>query len=104
MVAQWGFANDKMGDAPVAWETTEGNGMANAKAASTKTEKEIDEQVQILVQRAYDRCYKMLSDNRALMDTMTERLIQEETIDYDQLEKMRDEHFAKTPEAMAAAI
>ena len=27
MVAQWGFANDEMGVAPVAWETPEGNGL-----------------------------------------------------------------------------
>merc|ERR1719164_175008 len=60
MVAQWGFANDAMGDAPVAWETTEGNGaMGDApvawettegngltapRAASAQTEKEIDVQ------------------------------------------------------------
>merc|ERR1719247_2617596 len=41
MVAQWGFANDAMGDAPVAWETTEGNGLMAPKAASAETEREI---------------------------------------------------------------
>merc|ERR1719463_181636 len=75
MVAQWGFANDAMGNAPVAWESPDGNGLMQPKAASPETEKLIDEQVQILVERAYDNCYKMLSDNRALMDQLTEKLI-----------------------------
>merc|ERR1719460_3523478 len=95
MVAQWGFANDAMGDAPVAWETPEGNGLMQARAASAATEKAIDEQVQKLVEKAYDTCYKMLSENRSLLDSLTDKLIEEETVDYDQLEKMRDAHLAK---------
>merc|ERR1712025_662738 len=42
MVTQWGFANDAMGDAPVAWETPEGNGMMQPRVASAATEKVID--------------------------------------------------------------
>jgi len=95
MVAQWGFANEAMGEAPVAWETPNGNGLMQAKVASEKTEKELDQQVQVLVDRAYDHCYKTLFDNKALMDEMTDRLISEETIDYDELTKMRDAHCDK---------
>merc|ERR1719421_1097631 len=47
MVAQWGFANAEMGNAPLAWETAEGNGMAQPKLASAKTEEEIDAQVKV---------------------------------------------------------
>merc|ERR1719409_146302 len=75
MVAQWGFANDAMGDAPVAWESPEGNGLMNGKGASPVTEKEIDAQVQNIVQEAYDACYKLLSENRALVDALTDRLV-----------------------------
>jgi len=92
MVAQWGFANEAMGEAPVAWEGQNGNGLMQAKMASEKTEKELDTQVQALVDRAYANCMKTLSDNKALMDEMTERLITDETIDYDDLIKMRDTH------------
>jgi len=95
MVAQWGFANAEMGAAPLAWESPEGNGMTQPQRASAKTEKEIDEQVKIIVERAYDVCYKTLSENKALVDEMTERLIEEETIDYDELIRMRDTHCAK---------
>merc|ERR1719263_972918 len=95
MVAQWGFANDEMGDAPVAWEVPEGNGLMQPKSASAETEKEIDDQVQRIVSKAYDRCVKLLKENRALMDTMTDVMIEKETIDYDELIRMRDEHYAK---------
>ena len=37
MVAQWGFANDAMGDAPVAWETPEGNGLTAPRAPPMTT-------------------------------------------------------------------
>merc|ERR1719263_2472438 len=97
MVAQWGFANDELGDAPVAWETTDGNGLMAPKAASAATEKEIDDQVQRIVSTAYDTCYKLLSDNRALMDVMVDKMIEDERIDYEELNRMRDEHYAKMP-------
>jgi cell division protease FtsH len=103
MVAQWGFANAEMGNAPVAWELEQGNGInAGMVVASPTTEKEIDKQVENLVKEAYDRCYALLTKHRALMDEMTERLIAEETIDYTDLEKMRDQHL-KTLEAVSAS-
>ena len=36
----------------------------------------------------------LLTEHRGLMDELTNRLIEEETVDYDQLAKMRDAHFA----------
>merc|ERR1719460_2488159 len=102
MVAQWGFANDAMGDAPVAWETPEGNGMLQQRTASADTEKLIDDQVQRIVSEAYDTCMKLLSENRALMDTMVDRLIEKENIDYDELTRMRDEHFKNKVPAAAS--
>merc|ERR1739848_869108 len=49
MVAQWGFANEAMGDAPVAWEMPEGNTFQTPRTASETTELEIDNQVKALV-------------------------------------------------------
>ena len=69
---------------------------------SFPTEKEIDDQVQILVTKAYESCMELLSKNRALMDTLTDKLIEDETVDYEQLEKMRDAHFAAQGSAVAA--
>ena len=99
MVAQWGFANDEMGMAPVAWETPEGNGMMQPRSASAETEALIDEQVQKIVDNAYEECFKLLTENRKLLDQLTEKLIVEETVDYDQLQKMRDAHYGLAPVA-----
>ena len=76
--------------------------MMQARAASPDTEKEIDEQVQLIVQSAYDTCYKLLSENRALLDQLTTKLVDEETVDYEQLQEMRDAHYAKMPAAATA--
>jgi cell division protease FtsH len=104
MVAQWGFANSEMGNAPVAWETEQGNGMnAGIMVASPATEIEIDAQVNKLVDEAYERCYALLTKHRGLMESMTERLIEDETIDYSDLEKMRDEHLNSLQAAPAEA-
>jgi len=99
MVAQWGFAMDSMGGAPVAWEGQNGNGIMNPRTASMTTEKKIDEEVQKLVEAAYDECKKCLTENRALMEELTTALIEKETIDYDELDTMRSAHTAR----MAAA-
>ena len=57
MVAQWGFAKDAL--APTAWETPNaGQEMfGGAQTASDATEREIDEQVQAIVQQAYNVCF-----------------------------------------------
>merc|ERR1719437_66047 len=96
MVAQWGFANENMGDAPVAWETPDGNSALRARTSSESTEQEIDEQVVSIVKTAYDTTMKPLLENRPFLDEMAERLIEEETLDFTQLEKMRDEYGANT--------
>merc|ERR1719161_2223905 len=41
MVAQWGFANEAMGSAPVAWETMQGSTMMQPRTASEETEQMI---------------------------------------------------------------
>jgi len=94
MVAQWGFAMENMGDAPVAWEDPSA-GNFGPKAASTATEVVIDAEVQKIVAAAYDKCYTTLNENKALLDVMTERLIEKETIDYDELAVMTQDHINK---------
>merc|ERR1711959_683004 len=43
MVAQWGFANENMGAAPVAWEMPDGNTLMTPRTSSEATERQIDE-------------------------------------------------------------
>jgi len=91
MVAQWGFAMENMGQAPVAWEQPDA-GAFGPKAASVATEAVIDGEVQKIVQGAYDRCLQTLTENKELLEELTERLIEKETIDYDELQAMTEAH------------
>jgi cell division protease FtsH len=102
MVAQWGFANDAMGFAPTAWETPDGSSLMSARTSSEETEKEIDEQVKGLVNQAYQTTMKVLEANREFLDKMAQRLVEEETLDFAQLEKMRDEYGVKAEDAVPA--
>jgi len=95
MVAQWGFADEAMGDVPVAWEMPDGNTFMNARTSSEATERQIDEQVKALVKSAYDTTMKTLSENRAFLDKLAEQLVDEETMDFSQLVEMRDAFGAK---------
>merc|ERR1712232_874123 len=90
MVAQWGFANDKMGDAPVAWEAPDGSSIMTATTASAKTEELIDDQVKELVTEAYQTALKTLTENRAFLDALAEKLVDDETVDFRELQSMRD--------------
>jgi len=97
MVAQWGFANDAMGEAPVAWEGESGNTLLQPKAASVETEQEIDEQVRILVKCAYDTTMNTLTKNRVFLDALTDKLLEKETVDYKELEQMREIYAVAEP-------
>merc|ERR1719388_232087 len=78
MVAQWGFVGEDMGDAPVAWEYPDGNTVMMPRTSSETTERRIDAQVQALVKASYDRTMETLTQNRAFLDEMAKRLVEEE--------------------------
>merc|ERR1719158_2772473 len=78
MVAQWGFAHQAMGEAPVAWEAPDGNTFNSPRTSSEATEVEIDDQVKIIVSQAYDTVMQTLTDNRKFLDAMANRLVEEE--------------------------
>ena len=95
MVAQWGFGSKGLGGAPVAWEAPEGNGMMGPRAASASTEAAIDAEVQKVVEAAYARCYAALTENQALLDDLAQGMLEHETLDYVQLEAMKEAHLAR---------
>jgi len=82
MVTQWGFSKDKLG--ATAWEM-DNSQWYGPKAASEQMEKKIDEEVKLLVAEAYKNCKKLLTDNREMVDEMTEMMIEKETLDYKEL-------------------
>jgi len=79
MVAQWGYAMDKLG--ATAWEKPEGTSTFSAQMASEKTQDRIDAEVGKIVEKAYAQCKELLVANRALLDEVTRVLMEDETID-----------------------
>merc|ERR1719221_367436 len=94
MVSQWGFANENMGEAPVAWEQPE-QGMFSPRTASEATEALIDAEVQKIVQRAYNKCLTTLSENKELLVELCDALIERETMDYSELQDMTEAYLRK---------
>merc|ERR1719386_109327 len=86
MVAQWGFSKDKLG--ATSWESPDGNGGFGPKAASAETEARIDDEVTALCRDAYEVCKATLLKNRALLDELTEMLVEKETVDYQEMQAL----------------
>ena len=61
-----------------------GKGYSDAKAA------EIDEEIHRLINEAYERCVKLLEENREQMTRVAEYLIRNETIDGETFKKLYD--------------
>ena len=86
MVAQWGYSKDKLG--ATSWESPDGNGGFGPQAASPETERLIDSEVKEIVADAYKVCKECLTTNRALLDDLTEMLIDKETVDFQELQDL----------------
>ena len=86
MVAQWGYSKDKLG--ATSWESPEGNGGVGPQGASPETERLIDMEVKEIVADAYKVCKECLTTNRALLDDLTEMLIDKETVDFQELQDL----------------
>merc|ERR1719263_1036310 len=91
MVTQWGYSKDKLG--AVAWEMQDGAGGFGPQAASPLTEALVDAEVKKLVADAYSHCKAVLTANRPIFEELTEMLIEEETIDYKQLESLVKKYY-----------
>ena len=83
--------------------TPEGNGAFGPQAASPSTEAAIDAEVQRVVEAAYDKCYATLTEHQALLESLTEGMLEHETLDYQQLEQMTVDHLARHNGATADA-
>jgi len=89
MVTQWGYSKDKL--APVAWEID--GSKTGPQAASPATEAKIDLEVKALVADAYAHCKAVMLANRAIFEEMTEMLIEQETLDYIQLQDLLKKYY-----------
>lgn len=95
MVTQWGFASNKLG--ATAWELPDGTGLGTPKMASERTQERIDSEVEALVEKAYTTCKSKLTSNRQLLDAMVEALLQNETIDTDDIKRLQESYMTNVP-------
>jgi len=86
MVAQWGYSKERMG--AVSWEGPDGNGGFGPQGASLETERRIDREVKELVSEAYVTTKQTLLAHRSLLDEICEKLVEQETIDYNEMQVM----------------
>ncbi len=88
MVTKWGLS-EKMG--PLMYEEDEGEvflgrSVTQRKSISDETAVEIDREVRAIIDRCYARAEQILRAHREKLDTMSEALMQYETIDADQID------------------
>jgi cell division protease FtsH len=83
MVTKWGLS-EKLG--PLHYGEEEGAypGMATQQYSS-ETSRLIDEEVRSIIDSCYARAVKILEDNRDILETMKDALMEYETIDADQV-------------------
>ncbi len=93
MVTRFGMS-DRLGNISLGRQNNSvflGRDIATERDFSEETAALIDEEVRLLVEAAYDRAYRTVHDNRALLDQLAERLVEAETIDGDELQTIIDE-------------
>ena len=90
MVTRYGMS-DKMGVMVYAENEGEvflGRSVTNTKNISEDTQKQVDAEVRRILDEQYALAYKLIDENRAKMETMTNALMQWETIDADQVKEI----------------
>jgi len=90
MVTEWGMS-ERLGPLTFGKKDEQiflGREIARHKDYSEKTAEEIDDEVKHIVINAYERAKKLLSDNLDLLDAVAKTLLERETIDGPDLDKI----------------
>jgi cell division protease FtsH len=82
MVGRWGMS-EAIGPIAVIPSDAQGPLLPGVSEVSEATQELIDREVRRLVEEAYETVRRLLSDNRDKLDSLTERLIEAETLDMD---------------------
>ena len=100
MVTKWGLS-ETLGPLLYAEEDDDpfGRGAGGgAKAKSEETQRVIDAEVRQIIDDCYAKAYKILTENRDILDSMTEALIKYETIGSKQLDELMAREPVSAPE------
>jgi cell division protease FtsH len=101
MVCQWGMS-DKLG--PVTFRQGEphpflGREIAEPKDFSEETARIIDEEVRRIVQQMEEKAEKTLDSNRENLDILAQSLMEQETLEKEEVDQLLDSSSAR-PEAI----
>ena len=87
MVTEYGMSNEvgpiKLGAA--SGEVFMGRDMGHGREYSESMAERVDAQVRALIEQAHDEAYKVLNENRDLLDRLALELLEKETLDHNQL-------------------
>jgi cell division protease FtsH len=94
MVTEYGMSS-RMG--PMAFSHKEeptffGRNLGEQRDYSEQTAREVDEEVRTIIQQAFDRAYNVLLPNKTRLIMISERLIQEETLEGPVFEALFNQH------------
>ncbi|WP_299196443.1 ATP-dependent zinc metalloprotease FtsH [uncultured Amphritea sp.] len=100
MVSRWGLT-DELG--PILYDDEESDPFNRGygqpgKAMSEDVQRKIDAETRKIIDECYAKAYKMLEDNRDILETMTQALMKYETIDSKQLDELMDRKPVTPPE------
>jgi cell division protease FtsH len=91
MVREWGMS-DRIG--PMAWGTQGavflGDDLMHSRDYSDETARVIDEEVERILREEEDRCRKTLNEYRAGLDAVAQALLEQETLDADEVAELVD--------------
>ncbi|HMK57390.1 MAG TPA: ATP-dependent zinc metalloprotease FtsH [Dissulfurispiraceae bacterium] len=105
MVTEWGMS-ERLGPLTFGKKDEQiflGREIARHKDYSEKTAEEIDDEVKRIVMNAYENAKKLLSDNGDLLDALARTLLERETIDGPDLDKIIQELRPVASDEAAAA-
>ena len=100
MVSRWGLT-DELG--PILYDDEESDPFNRGygqpgKAMSEDVQRKIDAETRKIIDECYAKAYKMLEDNRDILESMTQALMKYETIDSKQLDELMDRKPVSPPE------
>jgi len=98
MVCEWGMSEDlgmvEYGDGDSMGQSMMGPG---AKAYSEDTAEKIDQEIKALIDHAYQEAERLLLENRTLLDTISEALLEYETLDAQHIKDLIEHGEMKDP-------
>lgn len=95
MVTKWGL-NEKMGPILYGEDDSQAPGGGNTHY-SEDTSREIDQEVKLILNEAYARAMELLQDNRDILESMKNALMEYETIDADQVDDLMSRKKVRPP-------